>query len=139
VIDFQNNICDMLSINDFNDIYIKLADGKDLELLIVDDESIRELNRQHRGLDKATDVLSFPVEFEFAKFLGSIVISYETASKAADEFGHTIKDEAKLLFIHGMLHLLGFDHESDNGEMRIKEQEIIRELALPLSLTERNS
>ena len=70
--------------------------------------------------------------------LGSIVISIDTAKKEAEEFGHSIEDEIKLLFIHGLLHLLGYDHEIDNGEMRAKEAEIIEKFNLPKSLIVRN-
>lgn len=138
MIDFQNEVCSKLQLEDFVDIYELLLQENSVELVIVDDLEIMELNKVHRGKDAPTDVLSFPVEFAFANFIGSIVISYETAQKAADEFGHSLQDEAKILFVHGLLHLLGFDHEVDNGEMRQKEQEIAQKLSLPLSLINRN-
>ncbi len=139
MIDFQNEYCKELSDGDFIVVYEALSKGKDVELMIVGDEEMQKINLEHRGMDKTTDVLSFPVEFEFANFLGSIVISSDMADKAAKEFGHSLQDEARLLFIHGMLHLLGFDHEIDNGEMRAREQEIIELLKLPASLIARNS
>ncbi|MEO1923813.1 MAG: rRNA maturation RNase YbeY, partial [Nautiliaceae bacterium] len=83
---------------------------------------------------KPTDVLSFPLENIPGMPLGSIVISIDTAKKGAKEFGHSIENEIKLLFIHGLLHLLGYDHEIDNGEMRAKEEEIIKKFNLPQSL-----
>ncbi len=110
---------------------------KDIELIITDNEGIRELNREHRGKDKATDVLSFPLEEMEGFPLGSIVISYDKVQEVARELGHSEEDELKLLFIHGLLHLLGYDHETDNGEMRAKERELMERFGLPKSLIER--
>ena len=85
-------------------------------------------------MDKTTDVLSFPIDdFPHAP-LGSILINYELAREKANELGHTHEEEIALLFIHGLLHLLGFDHEVDAGEMREKEARIIQAYALPASL-----
>jgi len=112
---------------------------KDVECLFVNSEDMRELNANTRGLDKTTDVLSFPLEELPYVPLGSIVINAQLARESAAELGHTLEDECALLFIHGMLHLLGFDHESDNGEMREKEEELIAAFALPKSLICRNS
>lgn len=107
---------------------------KEVELIMIDGKSMHELNLEHRGMDKTTDVLSFPVEnFPHAP-LGSIVINYELADEKAKELGHTIEEEITLLFIHGMLHLLGFDHEVDNGEMREREKAWIKQYNLPESL-----
>lgn len=107
---------------------------KEVELIMIDGKSMHELNLEHRGMDKTTDVLSFPVEnFPHAP-LGSIVINYELADAKAKELGHTIEEEITLLFIHGMLHLLGFDHEVDNGEMREREKAWIKQYNLPESL-----
>lgn len=107
---------------------------KEVELLFVDDESIRELNLEHRGKDKPTDVLSFPLEAMPHAPLGTVVISLDTATRIAKELGHNVDDEIALLFIHGMLHLLGMDHEVDNGEMRQREAQLIEEFDLPKSL-----
>lgn len=107
---------------------------KEVELVIIDGTSMHELNLEHRGMDKTTDVLSFPVEnFPHAP-LGSIVINYELAEQKAKELGHTHEEEITLLFIHGMLHLLGFDHEVDNGQMREEEKAWIKQYNLPSSL-----
>ena len=107
---------------------------KEVELIMIDGKSMHELNLEHRGMDKTTDVLSFPVDdFPHAP-LGSIVINYELAEEKAKELGHTIEEEITLLFIHGMLHLLGFDHEVDNGEMRESEKAWIKQYHLPASL-----
>lgn len=114
--------------------------SKDIELLIVENKQIQELNKQHRNKDSATDVLSFPLEFDFPNMpLGSIIISSDYVEEKAKEYGHTIEDETTLLFIHGLLHLLGFDHEVDNGEQRSKEEELIKKYNLPNSLIVRNS
>jgi probable rRNA maturation factor len=114
--------------------------SKEVELIITDDETIQELNAQHRGKDSATDVLSFPMEAPFTEQsifgmpLGSIIIAESFVKNKAVEYGHSTQDELSLLFIHGMLHLLGFDHENDDGEMRAREKELIEQFDLPKSL-----
>ena len=113
---------------------------KDIELLVVRNDEIQELNKEHRNIDKATDVLSFPIDFDMPNMpLGSIVISTDFVEEKAKEYGHTFNEEFSLLFIHGILHLLGYDHEVDNGEHRQKEEELIKEFNLPDSLIVRNS
>lgn len=113
---------------------------KDIELLVVKNDEIKELNKEHRNIDKATDVLSFPLEYDFVNMpLGSIVISTDFVEEKAKEYGHSFNEEFSLLFIHGLLHLLGYDHEVDNGEHRTKEEELIKKFNLPDSLIVRNS
>ncbi len=118
----------------------KLLTAAEVEVIIVEQERMKKLNSLHRGKKRETDVLSFPLDSSFtpetiAGFpLGSIVISATSARQKAKELGHTIQDEIALLFIHGILHLLGFDHEKDNGEMREKEQALIEKFNLPKSL-----
>lgn len=107
---------------------------KDIELIITDNTEIQEINAKFRGLDKPTDVLSFPYEPMPMSPLGSIVVSADYVNSGAEMFSHRPKEEMALLFIHGLLHLLGFDHETDNGEMRQKEREIIENFSLPSSL-----
>ncbi|MGE4418821.1 MAG: rRNA maturation RNase YbeY [Sulfurimonas sp.] len=107
---------------------------KEIELILLSSDEMREINKTHRNIDKDTDVLSFPYEEMPMSPLGSIVISSFHVESGAKEFGHTADDEFALLFIHGMLHLLGYDHEIDNGEMREKEAEIIEKFNLPKSL-----
>ena len=107
---------------------------KEVELLIVDAQSIQELNREHRGKDLPTDVLSFPIDDFPHSPLGSIVINHELAHEKAKELGHNVEEEIALLFIHGLLHLLGFDHEVDSGQMREKEEALIHQYNLPQSL-----
>lgn len=106
----------------------------EIELIITDNDEIALINRDFRGIDKATDVLSFPSDPFPGAPLGSIVISADKVDSVASELGHTSDDEIALLFIHGILHLLGYDHEIDNGEMRQKETELIERFALPKSL-----
>ena len=137
MIEFDNKTDFNFDVNSLKEIYEYLT-NKDVELILTTDEEIRKLNKIHRNKDKATDVLSFPLEDIPGMPLGSIVISIDTAKKGAKEFGHNIEDEIKLLFIHGLLHLLGYDHEIDNGEMREKEKEIIKKFNLPKSLIIRN-
>lgn len=114
--------------------------SKEVELVITDDKSMQALNSEHRGKESLTDVLSFPMDAPFTEQsifgmpLGSIVIAASFVKEKAKSFGHTEQDELSLLFIHGMLHLLGFDHEVDEGEMRAREKELIETFDLPKSL-----
>jgi probable rRNA maturation factor len=107
---------------------------KEIELIVTDSKEMREINKTHRNIDRDTDVLSFPYEEMPMSPLGSIVISSSHLQAKSREFGHSVDDELSLLFIHGLLHLLGYDHEADNGEMRKKEAEIIEKFKLPESL-----
>lgn len=111
---------------------------KTIELIITDNKTIQSLNAQYRDKDTPTDVLSFPMDAPFEESwafpLGSIVISEAFVREKAVVFGHSLQDELSLLFIHGVLHLLGFDHECDAGEMRHKEAELIAFFTLPKSL-----
>ena len=116
-----------------------LLSDREVEFIITDDDEIKELNAQYRGIDKSTDVLSFPLEEIPFMPLGTIVVSIDKIKEKAQEFGHTQEDELSLLFIHGLLHLLGYDHEKDEGQMREKEAEIIKGFDLPNSLILRNS
>lgn len=108
--------------------------AREVELLLTNDDEIAQINREFRGIDKATDVLSFPSESFPNAPLGSIIISVDKVQGVAKELGHTPDNELALLFIHGMLHLLGYDHEVDNGEMRTREKELVEEFNLPTSL-----
>ncbi len=114
-------------------IALKMTD-KEIELIITSNEEIQQINKEHRGIDKDTDVLSFPYEAIPMGPLGSIVISAEHVQERAKEFGHDTSEELTLLFIHGLLHLLGYDHETDKGEMREEEAKLIQEFRLPQSL-----
>ncbi len=108
---------------------------KDIEIILCDNDTIQDINREYRQKDVATDVLSFPLEVDIKHMpLGSIVISIDKVNEKSTELGHRPQDELALLFIHGLLHLLGFDHEIDSGEMREKERELIEQFDLPKSL-----
>lgn len=96
-------------------------------ITFVDDEEMRRLNRDYRGTDSTTDVLSFGYnaeKFEVADSLGDIVISAEQASRQALENGFDLDHEIVQLILHGILHLCGYDHETDSGEMDARETEL---------------
>lgn len=97
-------------------------------IAFVSDKRIRELNRQFREVDKATDVLSFPAEEKGN--LGDIAVSVETAAVQAKENGLTLEGEIAQLILHGLLHLCGYDHETDNGEMNRLELKLRRKLRI---------
>ena len=139
MIDLENNTQFEIDVSSLEDI-AKTLTNKDIELLVVKNDEIQILNKEHRNIDKATDVLSFPMDFDFEHMpLGSIVISTDFVEEKAKEYGHSFNEEFSLLFIHGLLHLLGYDHEVDEGEHRTKEEELIKEFKLPDSLIVRNS
>ena len=122
-----------VDIDALNKIANTLTD-KEIELIITANKQMQEINKEHRNIDKATDVLSFPYEDMPMAPLGSIIISQEYVTEMALELSHTQDDELSLLFIHGLLHLLGYDHEVDSGQMREKERELIEKFNLPKSL-----
>lgn len=110
----------------------------DVGVLLADDRSLRRLNREFRGKNQATDVLSFPAPEAFAgSAAGDLAISLETAARQAEEHGHTLRDEVRILLLHGVLHLTGLDHETDRGEMETREAELRRRLRLPTGLIAR--
>ena len=110
-----------------------------VNLLVTSSAAIRALNRQFRGQNKATDVLSFPSLKSARKhaFAGEVAISADIAAQNAVRLGHAPAQEIKVLALHGILHLAGFDHERDNGEMARKEANLRRVLGLPVALIER--
>jgi probable rRNA maturation factor len=118
-----------------------------VSIALVGDASIRALNRTYRGQDHATDVLSFPSgnaglsggisRPAGGRFLGDIVIARRVARRQARRAGHSEGTELRLLALHGLLHLLGYDHERDNGTMRRLEQRLRRKGGLRESLIER--
>ncbi len=97
-------------------------------IAFVSDKRIRELNRQFRGVDKATDVLSFPAEEKVN--LGDIAVSVDTAAMQAKDNELTLEGEVAQLILHGLLHLCGYDHETDNGEMNRLELKLRRRLGV---------
>ena len=121
-------------------------DGE-VHVLLADDAALKRLNRTFRGKNKATDVLSFPAgattvfygDPEGPGLAGDLAISLEMAARQAKQFGHSLRDEVRVLLLHGALHLAGFDHEADTGEMAAREAELRRELRLPTSLIARVS
>jgi len=137
MIDFDNHTDYEIEVDLFEKIREFLAPSKMLELIIVSDAEIKELNKEHRRVDKPTDVLSFPIKDSKTNFIGSVIISADTAQRVADEMRHPLEVELQILFIHGLLHLLGFDHETDNGEMRQKEKEVADMLSIANPLLER--
>ena len=109
----------------------------EVTVALISDERMRTLNRAYRGKDYATDVLSFPVEDE--TFLGDIAIATGVAQRQADDAGHPVATELKILALHGLLHLLGYDHERDNGEMERTENRLRRAAGLKEGLIGRTS
>jgi probable rRNA maturation factor len=111
-----------------------------VDVLLANDPTLRHLNKTFRGKNKPTDVLSFPAPSAFAaKHAGDLAISLETAARQAATHGHPLPDEIKILILHGLLHLSGEDHETDNGEMAAREATLRRELRLPTTLIERTT
>jgi len=110
----------------------------EVDVLLADDRTLRRLNRDFRGKDKATDVLSFPAAEEMADaFAGDLAISLDTAKRQAKEQGHTLRDEVRVLLLHGLLHLSGMDHETDRGEMAAREGELRTQLRMRSGLIAR--
>jgi len=103
--------------------------GSSVTVAFVSDKGIRELNRQFRNIDKPTDVLSFPSGSSDGD-LGDIAISVETAARQARQNGLTLEGEIAQLLLHGLLHLSGYDHETDNGEMNRLELRLRKRLRI---------
>ena len=114
-----------------------------VNLLVTSSTKMRSLNRQFRGKNKATDVLSFPGDSirppGRLRLAGEIAISAEVAKQSAAQRGHSAADEVKILALHGILHLAGFDHERDNGQMERQEHRLRVALRLPAGLIERGA
>ncbi len=122
----------------------------EVSVAMVSDRRMRSLNRQFRGKDAVTDVLSFPFDFAQGKaaaespepragvFLGDVVIASGVARRQAKEAGHAVRTEVRVLALHGLLHLLGYDHESDNGRMRRVEARLRKRAGLREGLIERS-
>ena len=119
------------------------CNSAEVSVTFVDNEGIRALNSQYRGIDAATDVLSFPLtDFEGGEqppideqsvSLGDIVISLERAREQATEFGHSYEREIAFLCVHSMLHLLGYDHvnsEQEDADMRARQRDILEKMGL---------
>jgi len=115
----------------------RVARGRAITCLIANDAEVRRLNRQFRGKNQATDVLSFPPA-KTNGVAGDIAISIDRARVQAAERGHSLSDEVRILMLHGALHLAGMDHESDSGEMARAESRWRKKLGLPDGLIERS-
>jgi len=133
VIEFDNQTDSVIDIGICQDIASYLSD-RDIELVAVCSKDMQELNKTYRDIDKPTDVLSFPLEELPDTPIGSIVINIDKVNEVSENLSHSFDEEFALMFLHGLLHLLGYDHENDNGEMREKEKEIIEHFSLPKSL-----
>ncbi|GIQ65342.1 endoribonuclease YbeY [Paenibacillus cisolokensis] len=127
-----------------------LTDGE-VALTFVDDAEIRRLNREYRNIDRPTDVLSFamreesdgepgiifgdggPEPEEFPEMLGDIIISIERAKEQSEQYGHSLEREIGFLFVHGFLHLIGYDHQDEASEavMMEKQEAVLRKAGLP--------
>ncbi len=99
----------------------------DVSIAFVDDETMKKLNRRFRQKNRTTDVLTFPGD---CSFLGDIVISVEQAKRQAANEGHSVATEVRYLLLHGILHALGYDHETDNSEMNALELKVRRKVGL---------
>jgi probable rRNA maturation factor len=111
-----------------------------VDVLLADDPTLRRLNKTFRGKNRPTDVLSFPAPDEIAHdHAGDLAISLETANRQAAIYSHSLRDEVRILLLHGLLHLSGLDHETDNGQMAAREADLRVELGLSNSLIERVS
>lgn len=104
----------------------------EVALLVTDDAGIHRMNREFRGIDRATDVLSFPAGEEDGGFLGDIAISLERARAQAAEYGHSLARELSFLAVHGTLHLLGYDHieEGERAEMFGIQEKILDKMGM---------
>ncbi|MGA3373281.1 MAG: rRNA maturation RNase YbeY [Terracidiphilus sp.] len=112
----------------------------EVTVLLTTDAAIRKLNRQFRGKNQATDVLSFPANGVGAEGMaGDLAISVPTARKQAAGQGHSLATEIKVLILHGLLHLAGYDHEADEGKMARHERQLRARLGLPHGLIERSN
>lgn len=124
------------SPHDFRPFFQALTDllhlqGRGLALLLCGEERIRQLNARFRGRNKVTDVLSFPSStgLQQGGYLGDLAICLPQAKKQAQELGQPLAEELHFLVLHGLLHLLGYDHESDQGQMLAQQKELQRSLS----------
>ena len=113
----------------------KLDENVEVSVSLVGDDEIRDLNREYRGVDKSTDVLSFPMDDEFIidnRILGDVIINTRRVMEQAEELGHSNERELSYLTVHSILHLLGYDHmeDEDKKEMREREKLAMKELSI---------
>jgi len=138
IIEFENQTSKDISL-DILETITKQFTSKEVEFILCNNDYIQQINNQFRQKDSPTDVLSFPYEDMLYAPLGSIVISIDFVNDKSKLYKHSFEDELILLYIHGLLHLLGYDHEVDNGEHRAKEEELIKQYKLPDSLIVRTN
>jgi probable rRNA maturation factor len=110
----------------------------EVNILLTNNRELRALNSRFRKKDAPTDVLSFPAITTAEPLAGDVAISVTIAAQNAKQLGHVAAEEVKILVLHGMLHLAGYDHERDNGEMARREQQLRKRLRLPVGLIERS-
>jgi probable rRNA maturation factor len=143
VVIFQKRVADLtdLALNRFLARARRAAGLRGaVNVLLTTSAEMRSLNRRFRGKDEPTDVLSFPAEPGARKqFAGEIAISAEIALQNARALGHSPGEEVKILVLHGVLHLRGYDHQCDNGQMARREKHLRAKLHLPLGLIERTT
>ena len=124
--------CDRVGLETFAaKLHATVSPALRFHCMITTDAELRRLNAQYRGKDSATDVLSFPES-------NDIAVSWPRASAQAARFGHTANEEVSILMLHGVLHLLGLDHETDSGDMAKAEAKWRKKLGLPSSLIARS-
>lgn len=134
----QQTVFDEAAVRRFLDVAADdLAKGWSFTVVVERDERVRELNRSFRAVDRPTDVLSFP-DGE-GGYLGDIVISAGVAARQAAGQGHSVEEELKVLALHGLLHLAGYDHETDSGEMLAAEERLRSRYGLDRGLIGRAS
>jgi probable rRNA maturation factor len=108
-----------------------------LTVMLTNSREMRSLNSRFRGKNHATDVLSFPPTALGNGFAGDIAVSLDIAARNAQSLGHSVGQEVQILVLHGILHLAGYDHEGDAGEMAARERQLRRRFKLPTGLIER--
>ncbi len=141
---FQNKISDqiLLSSGETTLLLDGVPDSPSLTLKITDDEEMTELNQRYRGINRTTDVLAFGADFTDpdleSRYLGDVIISFPQAEKQALERGHAVEEELQLLVVHGVLHLLGYDHDTQSGKEAMWEiqSQVLTELGLSIKVEE---
>jgi len=141
---FQNKISDqiLLSSGETTLLLDGVPDSPSLTLKITDDEEMTELNQRYRGINRTTDVLAFGTDFTDpdleSRYLGDVIISFPQAEKQALERGHAVEEELQLLVVHGVLHLLGYDHDTQSGKeaMWAIQSQVLTELGLSIKVEE---
>jgi probable rRNA maturation factor len=141
---FQNKISDqiLLSSGETTLLLDGVPDSPSLTLKITDDEEMTELNQRYRGINRTTDVLAFGADFTDpdleSRYLGDVIISFPQAEKQALERGHAVEEELQLLVVHGVLHLLGYDHDTQSRKeaMWAIQSQVLTELGLSIKVEE---